>query len=96
MHNLYRWSDEKTGLNVECDLKYYPDYNAVEWVLRFTNASGTNSPSIREVKVMDVDWRYGPMTRSRSITRTGAQPHEAISIPEKKRSHRAKASKSPR
>jgi alpha-galactosidase len=58
MHNLYRWSDEKTGLNVECDLKYYPDYNAVEWVLRFTNASGTNSPSIREVKVMDVDWRY--------------------------------------
>ncbi|MGI6520412.1 MAG: glycoside hydrolase family 36 protein [Fermentimonas sp.] len=59
MHNLYRWSDEKTGLNVECDLKYYPDYNAVEWVLRFTNASGTNSPSIREVKVMDVDWRYG-------------------------------------
>lgn len=59
IHNIYTWNDGKTGMNVECDLTYYPGYNAVEWVLRFTNQSNSNSPSIQQVKVIDVDWRYG-------------------------------------
>ncbi len=88
MHNLYRWSDEKTGLNVECDLKYYPDYNAVEWVLRFTNTSSTNTPSLREVKVMDVDWRYGTdsevtlhYANGSSASRTDFNPQEKTFAP---------------
>ena len=59
IHNIYTWKDGKTGMNVECDLTYYPGYDAVEWVLRFTNESTSNSPAIQQVKVIDVDWRYG-------------------------------------
>lgn len=55
--NLYRWKDQKTKLSVECDLKYYPDYNAVEWVLRFRNESTVNSLPIEQVKVIDLDFR---------------------------------------
>ena len=59
VNNIYSWQDRKTGLNVTCDLKYYPAYEAVEWVLHFTNRSEANSPSVTEVKVMDMEWRYG-------------------------------------
>jgi len=46
VNNIYSWQDRKTGLNVTCDLKYYPEYEAVEWVLHFTNGSGADSPLI--------------------------------------------------
>lgn len=58
VNNLYSWQDRKTGLKVTCDLKYYPEHEAVEWVLYFTNIAEANSPSVTEVKVVDVDWRY--------------------------------------
>lgn len=59
INNIYTWKDEKTKISVECDLKYYPGHKAVEWVLRFTNGSNVNSPSIEQVKVIDMDLRYG-------------------------------------
>ena len=59
VNNIYSWQDRKTGLNVTCDLKYYPEHEAVEWLLHFTNRSEVNTPSVMEVKVMDMDWRYG-------------------------------------
>ena len=58
-NNSYSWKDKKTGLIVTCGLTYYPAYEAVEWVLRFTNSSEVNSPSVTNVSVIDVDWRYG-------------------------------------
>lgn len=58
INNVYTWQDDKTGLSVTCDLKYYPEYGAVEWVLHFTNGSDTNSPPVTQVKVIDMDWRY--------------------------------------
>lgn len=59
VNNVYTWQDDKTLLSVTCDLKYYPEYEAVEWILHFTNGSGDNSPSITQVRVIDMDWKYG-------------------------------------
>ena len=41
----YHWVDKKTRLRVACEVKLYPDNNAVEWVLRLTNDG--ESPSIK-------------------------------------------------
>ena len=55
---IYTWSDEDTGLRVICEVKGYPSYNAVEWVLRFMNTSDKDSPVLSDVKVIDVDFHY--------------------------------------
>lgn len=55
---IYTWIDKETGLKVACDVKGYPDYNAVEWVLRFTNTSNGDSPVLKDVKVVDMDFHY--------------------------------------
>lgn len=57
-NNLYIWQDPKTKIQVECDVKYYPQYKAVEWVLHFRNASATNSLTIEQVKVIDINFQY--------------------------------------
>lgn len=54
----YSWTDKETGLKLVCDVKGYPEYNAVEWVLRFTNTSDKDSPVLKEVKVVDLDFQY--------------------------------------
>jgi alpha-galactosidase len=61
----YTWKDKQTGLKVVCDVKGYPEYNAVEWVLYFTNTSEKDSPVLKDVKVVDLDLQYpsaGAMT----------------------------------
>lgn len=54
----YMWADKNTGLQVVCEVKGYPVYNAVEWVLRFTNTSDKDSPTLSDVKVIDMDFQY--------------------------------------
>lgn len=53
----YTWTDKRTKLEVVCQLKAYPAYNAVEWVLHFTNGGAADSPALQAVKVIDVDFR---------------------------------------
>lgn len=55
---IFTWLDRTTGLQLVCEVKGYPAYHAVEWVLRFTNTSGTDSPTLKDVKVIDVDFQY--------------------------------------
>lgn len=54
----FTWADKKTGLKLVCEVKGYPGYNAVEWVLRFTNTSAEDSPVLKDVKVIDLDFQY--------------------------------------
>jgi alpha-galactosidase len=54
----YTWTDKDTGLKVLCEVKGYPAYSAVEWVLRFTNSSDKDSPALADVKVIDVNFQY--------------------------------------
>lgn len=54
----FTWADKRTQLQVVCDVKAYPEYNAVEWVLHFTNASDKDSPVLKAVKAIDLDFQY--------------------------------------
>lgn len=47
------YMDPVTKLKVECNITGYDDFNAVDWVLHFTNASSRNSPVIENVRVID-------------------------------------------
>lgn len=55
---LYTYLDRSTGLQVECRVKGFTDFDAVEWVLNFKNDSQANSASISQVKVVDLDFEY--------------------------------------
>ncbi len=50
----YIYTDPKTGLQVECRVKTFADFNAMEWVLHFRNTSGADTPTIEQVKVVDL------------------------------------------
>jgi len=56
----YRFSYEsgKSGLKIECDVEGYTDFDAVKWVLHFTNTGTENSKTLNEVKAIDIDLQY--------------------------------------
>lgn len=54
----FTWEDKLTRLRVKCELKAYPGYNALEWVLHFENVSDKNSPILKGVKTIDLDFQY--------------------------------------
>ena len=51
---VYTYTDPATGLAVECRVKTFADFNAMEWVLRFRNTFEGNTPKIEQVKVVDI------------------------------------------
>jgi alpha-galactosidase len=55
---LYTYTDPKTKISVNCLVTAYSDFPAVEWVVRFVNNSGTNSPVIDAANVIDKSFRY--------------------------------------
>ena len=55
----FTYSDKKSGLKVICEVTGFPSFQAVEWVLRFTNESDVNSGIIEQVKVSDYIMGYG-------------------------------------
>ncbi len=55
---LYTYRDPATGLQVECQVKGFEAFGAVEWVMNFTNTSGQNTPKIRDVRVVDYAVEY--------------------------------------
>ena len=48
------YADPTTGLKVSCEIKLFKDYSAVEWVARFTNTGGKDSPIIADVRPLDL------------------------------------------
>lgn len=53
---VYTYSDNHSGLIVQCTVTLFTDFPAVEWVLKFTNTSGKNSPIIEKATVIDQDF----------------------------------------
>ncbi len=45
--------DKATGLKVECCIKGFPKFGAVEWVLNFENGGAANTPQISKVNALD-------------------------------------------
>lgn len=83
-NNIYRWQDEKTKMTVDCNVKYYPEYKAVEWVLGFTNGSTGNSPTIEQVKVIDIDFQYASDSEIIVHYADGSTPSRADFHPRRK------------
>ncbi|MBM3888309.1 MAG: hypothetical protein FJ388_04190, partial [Verrucomicrobia bacterium] len=48
------YRDEATGLELCCELTLWPEFSAVEWVLRFRNTGATDSPIIEAIKPLDL------------------------------------------
>ena len=45
--------DRTTGLKVDCKIKGFQEFGAVEWVINFTNTGAKNTPQITQVKTVD-------------------------------------------
>lgn len=54
----FTYTDPRSGLEVVCYVKGYPEFRAVEWVLHFRNTSAENSGQLTRVKVADFDMVY--------------------------------------
>lgn len=54
----YTYESKAMGLKVVCEVDGYTDFDAVKWVLHFTNTGSDNSRTLKEVKAIDVDLRY--------------------------------------
>ncbi|MGN0202400.1 MAG: glycoside hydrolase family 36 protein [Candidatus Cryptobacteroides sp.] len=48
------WTDRDSGLQVECKVKTFSDFNAMEWVLYFRNVSDSRTGAIADVKAADI------------------------------------------
>ncbi|MGV8136960.1 MAG: glycoside hydrolase family 36 protein [Mangrovibacterium sp.] len=53
----FAYESRQAGLKIECDLDGYTDFDAVKWVLHFTNTGTDNSKILKEVKAIDIDLR---------------------------------------
>ena len=47
------YQDRATGLKIECHIKGFQEFGAVEWVMNFTNTGSQNTPQITQVKTID-------------------------------------------
>jgi alpha-galactosidase len=56
---IYTYSDKQSGLVVKCFVKCFTDFNAVEWVLNFSNMSEVNSPLIENAAVIENSFDSG-------------------------------------
>ena len=54
----FTYTDPRSGLEVVCNIKGYPEFRAVEWVLHFRNTSAENSGQLTRVKIADFDMVY--------------------------------------
>ncbi len=56
--SLHIYTDPKTNLIVKCFVTSYTDFPAVEWVIKFLNASGSNTPVIEMADAIDYSFKY--------------------------------------
>ena len=56
--SVYRYTDPETALTIKCFVTSYTDFPAVEWVIKFINGSGTNSPLIEMAEAIDYSFKY--------------------------------------
>jgi len=54
-----RYKDPKTGLVIECEIKTYPDFAAVDWVFRLTNHGKTDTPLMEDFLPLDSGTLFG-------------------------------------
>ena len=55
---LFTYKDPVSGLKVDCDVKGYTDFHAVEWLLHFTNEGTVNSSEIANICTSNVVFQF--------------------------------------
>ena len=68
--SVYSYSDPGTGLSVKCFVTTYSDFPAAEWVVKFINKSGSNTPLIEMAEAIDYSFRFkgdGPFILHHSL-----------------------------
>ncbi len=55
--SLLTYTEKQGGLVVKCFVTCYNDFQAVEWVLRFSNSSSGNTPLLQNVQVVDQEFK---------------------------------------
>ncbi|MBK8882922.1 MAG: alpha-galactosidase [Bacteroidales bacterium] len=56
--SVYSYTDGKSGLVVKCFVTSYTDFPAVEWVIKFINSSGSNTPLIDMAEAINYSFNY--------------------------------------
>jgi hypothetical protein len=51
--HVLTYTDPKSGLEVRCEAIVFQDYPAVEWVLKFKNTSGRETPILSNIQALD-------------------------------------------
>jgi len=54
----FTYKSTKAGLKVDCDVDGYTDFDAVKWVLHFTNTAAHNSQTLKDVEAIDFNLDY--------------------------------------
>lgn len=49
---VFTYTDPQSGLQVRCFVTCFKDFNAIEWVLKFSNNSGKDSPLLEKAAVI--------------------------------------------
>ena len=60
----YTWTDPKTGLQVEAQVKRFTDWNATEWVLLFRNTGSADTPPLAQIRTVDLYQRSSGAMKS--------------------------------
>ncbi|WP_419034200.1 glycoside hydrolase family 36 protein, partial [Dysgonomonas gadei] len=55
---LATYTESETGLKIECEIKGYPAFKALEWTIHFTNMGAANSKNLKQVKAIDMEMEY--------------------------------------
>ena len=55
---LATYTESETGLKIECEIKGYPTFKALEWTIHFTNIGTANSKNLKQVKAIDMEMEY--------------------------------------
>jgi alpha-galactosidase len=55
--SVYIYTDSNTGLTVKCFVSCFNDFPAVEWVIKFSNSSGQNTPVIEKSAAIDCPFK---------------------------------------
>ncbi len=56
--DVFSYQDKKSGLLVKCIVTSYTDFPAVEWMLKFSNGAGANSPILEQAEVISYRFSY--------------------------------------
>ena len=51
--SVYTYSEKNNGLVVKCFVTCFKDFQAVEWMLKFSNSSGMDAPLLEKVAAID-------------------------------------------